>query len=630
MSWVRKRRIRLPRPPRLGLVALGLVLLPSLVLGFGRQPIEEVRDLHYGSILFQLYQDKYFSGLTELLIAEQTKPISAHGRDPELLKGSLLASYRMNLEAARVLENVAHRTKDLTISNQAWFHLARIQFRRGHFDEAQSLLFNIQGTLPPELDAERVNIHTNLLMRNGRYRDAVSLLKSTQLQEPWSKYRDYNLGIAELLGGDRFSGLRILEDLGQARGESEETKALRDKTNLALGFYHLRNQSPDAAAEAFKRIRTDGPFSTKGLLGLGWAQYQQKDYARAAQVWQALTKDAAADLAVLEANLAVPHAMEQLKAYRSAIDGYNRAIVMYAEETEALTSIRNELIRGTLDVVIEPMQPDVETVWEPTKETLRTYPHLDYFRDLLATNDLQSAIRNYHDLFVLRSHIDHWERQIPAFNHMLNARRSAYQSKVGDVDENELAKKVDGFAAKRSALARRLERAETTQDAQAVADEKQRALLDRLSRVERRLRIVGTQQDVAELQRKFELYRGMAVWDAEIAYPENAWRARKTLQALDKELATSEARLIALRDAKVSAPTGFSGFQARTDSLNEHLKRVKSRFNSLMQRQKAFVTDMLLAEIERRQRALHSYELQAKFALASLHDELAQSGAPTR
>ncbi|KPK36590.1 MAG: hypothetical protein AMJ69_13195 [Gammaproteobacteria bacterium SG8_47] len=615
---------------RMGLLALCLALLPALALGFGRQPIEEVRDLHYGSILFQLYQDKYFSALTELLAAEQTKPIRSHGRDPELLKGSLLASYRMDLEAARVLEDLAHRTKDLAISDQAWFHLARLHFRRGHFDEAQSLLFNIQGSLPPDLEAERLNIHTNLLMHGGRYRDAAALLQSAQLQGQWLAYRNYNWGIAELIGGDQYRGVSLLQTLGQGTDDSEESKALRDKTNLALGFYHLRNQDPRSAADALMRMRVRGPFSTKGLLGLGWAHYKQQDYARAAQVWQELTKGAVADLAVLEANLAVPHAMAQLKAYRSAIDGYNRAIVLFAEEQDALDSVRDELMRGTLDVVIEPKSTDAEILWEPSNETLRTYPHLDYFRDLLATNALQSAIRNYHDLYVLRSHIEHWERQVPAFDHMLEARRKAYESKVGSVDEDALAKQINAFNAKRTELARRVERAEQLQDAAAVANEKQRALLDRLSKVESRLRNVGNTQDVSELSRKFELYRGLAVWDVDTTYAANLWQTRKALQTLDQALASAEAKIISLRDAKITAPRGFSGFEARTDSLNKRLAAVQKRFAGLMQRQKAYVTEMLIKEVERRQKALHSYELQAKFALASLHDELSHPVASGR
>ena len=57
--------------------------------------------------------------------------------------------------------------------------------------------------------------------------------------------------------------------------------ALRDRANLALGFAYLQANQPDKARVPLERVRLNGAYSNKALLGLGWADAALGDYQAA-------------------------------------------------------------------------------------------------------------------------------------------------------------------------------------------------------------------------------------------------------------------------------------------------------------------------------------------------------------
>src|SRR3546814_1293049 len=56
------------------------------------------------------------------------------------------------------------------------------------------------------------------------------------------------------------------------RPATSEDLALRDRANLTLGWQFLQTQQGGTSKPVFSRVRVEGPFSNRALLGLGWAQ----------------------------------------------------------------------------------------------------------------------------------------------------------------------------------------------------------------------------------------------------------------------------------------------------------------------------------------------------------------------
>ena len=55
----------------------------------------------------------------------------------------------------------------------------------------------------------------------------------------WMAYARYNLGVALVRMGQMEAGADLLERVGTMRTFDEETRALRDRANVALGFAYF-------------------------------------------------------------------------------------------------------------------------------------------------------------------------------------------------------------------------------------------------------------------------------------------------------------------------------------------------------------------------------------------------------
>ncbi len=129
---------------------------------------------------------------------------------------------------------------------------------------------------------------------------------------------------------------KLLDDLGKIDPFNEELTSLRDKANLALGYALLQDGQARAAKAPLQRVRLEGPFSNKALLGVGWADAEMENYRRALVPWMELRGRDLLDSAVQESMLAIPYAMAKLDSISQAADHYLNAIEAFYEETNRL------------------------------------------------------------------------------------------------------------------------------------------------------------------------------------------------------------------------------------------------------------------------------------------------------
>ena len=61
-----------------------------------------VQDLAYGEVLFEFFQDDYFSALTRLMAAQQRGELPNHGAESELMLGGLYLSYGQHRLAGEI------------------------------------------------------------------------------------------------------------------------------------------------------------------------------------------------------------------------------------------------------------------------------------------------------------------------------------------------------------------------------------------------------------------------------------------------------------------------------------------------------------------------------------------------
>ncbi|MDH3687973.1 MAG: tetratricopeptide repeat protein, partial [Gammaproteobacteria bacterium] len=228
-------------PVRLGVVGVGAML----VMAFSATTYArdgrwgEVKDPHFGEVLFHFYQQKYFSAITHLMAAQAEQRIEHHKDEAEILRGGMYLSYGLHREAGKIFQRLIDEGAPPDVRDRAWFYLAKIWYQRGYLEQAVEALSRIQQALPGALQEERQVLAALLLMKRERYKEAVQVLGRFSGRSEWASYARYNMGVALVKAGEKNDGVKLLEDIGEMRADDNEMRALRDKANLALGYAFL-------------------------------------------------------------------------------------------------------------------------------------------------------------------------------------------------------------------------------------------------------------------------------------------------------------------------------------------------------------------------------------------------------
>ncbi len=597
--------------------------------GAAKEPAKEwgeVRDPYYGEVLFQFYQQSYFSALTSLKVSQHFERMPNHKLDADVLHGGLLLSYGMYLPAEQIFRDLVESgAVTQRIQDRAWFYLAKIFYTRGYLDEAHAALGRVAGTLPEGLHEESLLLGANLYMSRGEYGPAVDLLRQVSPKTEWGLYGRYNLGVALIKMNRPDQGVPLLEEVGKNKVRTEEFRSLRDKANVALGYSFLANDTPITAKNYLERVRLKGLQSASALLAMGWAQAAQEQYDRALVPWLELQGRNEFDAAVQESWLAVPYAYGKLGAELQSLTEYKRAIARYSHELGRLDQAIQEVRAGKLaNALIElggDEQQEMGWFWSP--QALPALPAGRYLLTLLASHDFQEAMKNYRDVQFLRRDLVAWQDKVSIYRDMLDNRRRAYSERLPRVLGAQRQLDTDRLKTAYSQAAAELKRIEANDDVLALADEKQLAQRARLDRLSTAIKRTG---DPA-LTEKFWRLRGLLLWDVSEEYMPRLAEAKRSLADVEQRIGESDDRRARLQQAQRDMPIVLDGFAARIEGLNRRIARLQVDLARAGEEQGAHVARLAVAELERQRERTTVYLTQARFAVAQMYDQ-ASSNAP--
>ena len=141
------------------------------------------------------------------------------------------------------------------------------------------------GPFPPEIRDDLDFLRAQILMANGRFAEAARILRDLQDAKSLEGFTAYNLGIALIKDGKEQEGRQYLDRTGQIDSDDRATLAIKDKANLVLGSKLLQEKNFEGAKQVLDRVRLNGPFSNRALLGSGWADAFQGRFERALVPW---------------------------------------------------------------------------------------------------------------------------------------------------------------------------------------------------------------------------------------------------------------------------------------------------------------------------------------------------------
>jgi len=253
------------------------------------------------------------------------------------------------------------------------------------------------------------------------------------------RYVLYNLGIALIQSGKEEQGLKVLDQLGKNKFSDDDLLALKDKTNLKLAYYFLDKSNAKKARIYFERVRLDGPYSNRALLGAGWVAVAEGRFDRALVSWSILHKRDETNYSVQEVLMAVPYAYGKLNAHANAANLYNHAMDVFARQIERLDESIKTIRKGKFLVALLDEKASKDKNWLVNLRELPDAPETRYILELMASHDFQESYKNYKDLAELRHHIEKWLSDLRVYEEMIEIRR-AYQEPLLPVVEKEFVK----------------------------------------------------------------------------------------------------------------------------------------------------------------------------------------------
>jgi tetratricopeptide (TPR) repeat protein len=587
-----------------------------------------VQDLSYGDVLFYFFQDDYFDSITRLLAAQQLNRIPHTVGEAELLLGGLYLSLGEHVEAGKIFQSLLKQNTSEAVRNRAWFYLGKVWYQRGYLEESERALHEVSAKIDPRINAERYMLLAQLMMQQGRYDDAIAALSNWHGAPDWTAYAQFNLGVALVRKGRLAEAITYLNRVGTMPTHGAELLALRDKANLALGFALLQSQRAAEAKPILQRVRLEGPYSSKALLGVGWADAGMGDFKRALVPWLELRKRSLLDSAVQEAFLTVPYAYSQLSATGQAAEYYNSAIGSFDAEIKRIDDSIDMIRSGKmLDRLLDDDKKDTLTwYWQLT--SVPDVPESRYLYALLASNEFQEGLKNYRELNFMSRNLDNWRDDVSAFDNMLDTRKEAYNLRVPKADAVLAVTDLPGLTQKRVDFESRINDIEKSNDVAALGTPEEQQTWARLKRIEDYLAAHPDDPELAEMREKHRLMKGVMYWRLSESFKARLWNERRSVKELEAVLKETQKRAVLVRQAREGTPLTTGGYASHVADVRARIDGLQQRLADISQKQNEFLQLIAIHELEGQKQRIETYQIQARYELAAIYDRA--SNAPSK
>ena len=606
---------------------------------YARAEINEVKDLYYGTVLYEFYQKNYYSAAVNLITAQAQKRLEHSDNEARLLLGGLYLSYGLHNEAEDIFQNVIEEGASEPVRDRAWFFLGKIRYHKQLFAEAETALNRVGKSLDKSLQEEFRTLQSNLLMAQKKYPEAIqSLLRTKKSNEDKYEIKDlddanyvrFNLGVALIRAGEEEEGRKLVKQVGVLRTNDKNMKALRDKANLALGYSLIKN-NPKKAKDYLQLVRLNGPYSNRALLGLGWAEVELEHYEQALVPWQELASRDRNDVAVFESLLAIGNALERLRVYPQAMTSYQNAINQYEKELVYLGETVAAVKSGRLwtDLLSQTSRNEMGWFWEA--ELLPNTPETRYLPNLMAGHGFHEAIKNLRDLKFLEGKLDRWSDEMPAFDYMLELRRKTYESQLNKLKPEFTRSHIIDVRTTRDIYAAELRSIEVNNKYLELATAKEQAHLKRLADAEEKIWRLSSQPGFGsskseEYRRRYEFLKGVLDYDVYTTYAIRRWQVTKSLNSLDAVLESTLAQQQSLQNSRKYAPQRFEGFGEKISDQKTRIRQLQNDVHKVFNEQKLRLQEMVDVELDNLRLRLLDYLDQARFSLAHIQDLAINSG----
>ena len=608
-----------------------LLLLPLAAHGTVR-PHQELRDIFYGEILYHAYQDEYFEAISHLdielgqyraLDEPELDTLHWHRGQAEFAVGDLELYYRMHLRAGRAIETVLASNVAESERNEAAFRLARLYYRKQDYVNALHAIELVKGEVPKKIRSNEMFLRAQIYVSVGKFTEAIKILQELKgiTNHGYGGYVEYNLAMAYLQTAETERAISTLDDLGKVTTDDEAVLALKDKGNLKLANYYLDEGDAGKAGYYFSRIRLDGPFSNRALLGAGWVEVAQRNFDRALVPWSILHEREQTNASVQEAMMAVPYAYSKLNVHGKAAIMYGKAMDVFATEIDRLDASIKSIREGKFLTALVSKQGEKDKNWVVNLRELPDSPETRYILELMAAHDFQESLKNYKDLADLRQYLTTWLHNLTVYEDIIELRRRYYEPLLPQIEVQfkKLDSRIRLRIEQRDRLNERINSLLILRRPEYLATANERALMDQLAKMKVDLEAnpnLATEDSLYRMKR----LSGVLDWRIKSEFDQRLTRAYKNLKDLDGDIDDLNKQYRAFVRTRQAATQSYEGYTIPIQQLRTRLMDTQVKLKRIMARQGRVLEQMAINELDRRRKRLEEYQIKARFALAESYD----------
>jgi len=614
-------------------VFLTCLLLATSSLAAATPARQELQDLYFGEALYFAFQGEWFDAIARLdtelqqhyqLDQPELDSLYRHIGQAEFDVGDFELAYRMHRRAGRAITAVIEGNVEESVRNAASYRLAKIYFQKDQPLNALATLERINGSVPAAISADLDFLRAQVLMASGRFSTAIPILQQLRDERKLAGFSGYNLGIAQLRDGQEQQGWQSLDLTGQLRSDDPVVLAIRDKANLALGDQLLEAENYSAAKLALDRVRLDGPYSNRALLGSGWADASQERFERALVPWSMLSEREVTDPAVQEALLAVPYAYGKLGVYSKAALLYGSALEAFGTEIDKLGASIQSIREGRFLRALTREELRQDPDWVVKLRKLPDAPETYYLLELLASHDFQAALQNYLDLDRLRGRLETWQGDLDAYAELIETRRAYYQPLLPEIDSRfrRLDSQMRLRLQQRERIDKRLQAMLAAPRPDDLATAQERIIRERLARLDA--------AQSPEVAARIKRLQGIMIWNIRTDYDRRLTEAHRNLQALNRDVAQLNRNYTAFVRTRQAATQSYLGYTATIRRLRQQISDAAEQVGTLLARQGHQLEVMAVNELTGRRARLEEFQVKARFALADSYDRATRTEGEKR
>ncbi len=589
-----------------------------------------LKDVYFGEALYHAFQGEWFQAISRLdtelgqyrgLDEPALDTLYYHVNHAEFAVGDFELAYRMHQRAGRAITAVIEGNVEEPVRNEAIYRLARLYFQKDQPENALHALERIRGTVPARIQGDLEFLRGQIFMANGRFVEAERIFKELQTAKSLEGFANYNLGIALLKEGKEQDGRESLDRTGQILSDSPSTLAIKDKSNLVLGYKLLDENTGNKAQLVLERVRLNGPFSNRALLGSGWADASQGRFERALVPWSILAEREVTDPAVQEALLAVPYAYGKLNVYGRAAVLYGNALESFGKEVDKLGSSINSVREGRFLQALTREELKQDSDWVVKLRKLPEAPETYYLLELMASHDFQESLKNYLDLDEQQKKLAVWEGDLDAFEDIIQQRRAYYEPLLPGIDREfrQLDSQIRLRMEQRERIGKRLHAMLVAPRPDYLATAGERIAAEEIGHLEQALGADGaTVPD--EVKGRIIRLRGMLVWNIETEYDQRLTDTYKDLRDLNEVVDRLKKQYNAFVRTRQAATQSYEGYEDVIRRQRLLIEAARKKVTVLIARQGNMLETMAVNELTRRRERLEQFQITARFAIADSYD----------